>query len=61
LSPFRAVSAWFVAKGEGRLPGETANQLKDAGLTNLKTDGLLDPLRREPEFQAIYAKLNFPP
>lgn len=40
---------------------EIANQLKDAGLTNLKTDGLLDPLRREPEFQAIYAKLNFPP
>jgi hypothetical protein len=24
-------------------------------------DGLLDPLRREPEYQVIYAKLNFPP
>ena len=32
----------------------------DAGLIFLKMDKLLDPVRQEPRFQAIYAKLNFP-
>jgi TolB-like protein len=40
---------------------DIAYQLKDAGLIFLKMDKLLDPLRQEPRFQAIYAKLNFPP
>jgi serine/threonine-protein kinase len=40
---------------------DMAYQLKDPGLLFLKTDDLLDPMRQEPRFQAIYAKLNFPP
>jgi hypothetical protein len=29
-------------------------------LLNLKTDPLLDPLRKEPRFQAIERELKFP-
>jgi TolB-like protein/Flp pilus assembly protein TadD len=39
---------------------ETAYQLRDAGLVYSKTDSLLDPMRHEPRFQAIYTQLNFP-
>jgi TolB-like protein/Flp pilus assembly protein TadD len=39
---------------------ETAFRLMDPGLLYLKTDTLVDPLRQEPRFQAIYAKLRFP-
>jgi TolB-like protein len=39
---------------------ETAYELKDAGLVYLKTDSLMDPLRQEARFQAIYTKLKFP-
>jgi TolB-like protein/tetratricopeptide (TPR) repeat protein len=39
---------------------ETALRLMDPGLLYLKTDSLVDPLRQEPRFQAIYAKLRFP-
>jgi len=34
--------------------------LRDPGLVNLKTDSLLDPLRKEPRFQAIERELKFP-
>ncbi len=37
-----------------------AFQLLDSGLPNLKTDPLLDPLRKEPLFQAIERELKFP-
>jgi tetratricopeptide (TPR) repeat protein len=40
---------------------DKAYQLKDPGLIFLKMDSLLDPLRQEPGFQAIYGELNFPP
>jgi TolB-like protein/Tfp pilus assembly protein PilF len=40
---------------------DTAFRLKDPGFAWLKVDSLLDPLRKEPRFQAIEAKLNFPP
>jgi tetratricopeptide (TPR) repeat protein len=40
---------------------DTACRLKDPGFAWLKVDSLLDPLRKEPRFQAIEAKLNFPP
>jgi serine/threonine-protein kinase len=40
---------------------DTAFRLKDPGFAWLKVDALLDPLRKEPRFQAIEAKLNFPP
>jgi TolB-like protein len=39
---------------------ETALRLRDPGLEYLKTDPLLDPLRKEPRFQAIERQLKFP-
>jgi tetratricopeptide (TPR) repeat protein len=39
---------------------ETAWQLRDPGLTLLKTDPLMDPLRREPRFQSILREMQFP-
>ena len=38
----------------------TAVRLRDPGLGFLKTDALMDPLRREPRFQAIERSLKFP-
>jgi hypothetical protein len=35
-------------------------RVRDPGLGNLKTDPLLDPLRKEPRFQAIERSLKFP-
>jgi TolB-like protein len=40
---------------------DTAEKLHDPGLPNLKTDWLLDPIRNEPQFKAIDARMNFPP
>ncbi len=39
---------------------DTAMHLRDPGLINLKTDPPLDPLRKEPRFQAALRELNFP-
>ena len=39
---------------------DTAWRLRDPGLEYLKTDPLLDPLRKEPRFQAIERELKFP-
>jgi TolB-like protein/Tfp pilus assembly protein PilF len=39
---------------------ETALRLRDSGLVFTKTDPLLDPLRKEPRFQAIERELKFP-
>jgi serine/threonine-protein kinase len=39
---------------------ELALRLRDSGLVGLKTDPLLDPLRKEPRFQAIERALKFP-
>ena len=39
---------------------ETALRLRDPGLVQLTTDPLLDPLRKEPRFQAIERELKFP-
>ena len=39
---------------------ETAWRLRNPGLEFLKTDALLDPLRKEPRFQAIERELKFP-
>jgi serine/threonine-protein kinase len=39
---------------------EKALQLHDSGLTDIRLDPLLDPLRKEPRFQAIVRSLNFP-
>jgi tetratricopeptide (TPR) repeat protein len=39
---------------------ETAVRVRDSGLSWLKMDPLLDPLRKEPRFQAIERELKFP-
>jgi TolB-like protein len=39
---------------------EKALRLRDPGLINLRTDPLLDPLRKEPRFQTIERALKFP-
>jgi tetratricopeptide (TPR) repeat protein len=39
---------------------DTAVRVRDPGLFYLKTDPLLDPLRKEPRFQAIERELKFP-
>jgi TolB-like protein len=39
---------------------ETAVRLHDQGLEYVKTDYFLDPLRKEPRFQAIERELKFP-
>ena len=39
---------------------ETAMRVRDPGLVWLKTDPFLDPVRKEPWFQAIERELKFP-
>ena len=39
---------------------ETALRLRDPGLSSLKTDPLMDPIREEPRFKAILKELKFP-
>jgi len=39
---------------------DTAMRLRDPGLEYLKTDPLMDPLRKEPRFQAVMRELKFP-
>jgi hypothetical protein len=39
---------------------ETAARLSNSGLEELKTEPDLDPLRKEPRFQAIVRALKFP-
>jgi TolB-like protein/Flp pilus assembly protein TadD len=38
-----------------------AVQLRDGDLKGLKVDPLLDPIRNEPRFKAILARMHFPP
>jgi tetratricopeptide (TPR) repeat protein len=39
---------------------ESALRLRDPGLSLLKTDPLIDPLRKEPRYRAVERQLNFP-
>ncbi len=39
---------------------ETAMRLRDPGLSLLKADPLMDPLRKEPRYQAVERELKFP-
>jgi hypothetical protein len=40
---------------------EKAMRLRDPGLVYTKVDPLMDPMRREPRFQAVTQALEFPP
>ena len=40
---------------------ERAYEERDPGLFYLKVSPLLDPLRSEPQFQALMHRMNFPP
>ena len=39
---------------------DKAMRLRDPGMTLLKTDPFMDPLRKEPRFQAVLDRLKFP-
>jgi TolB-like protein/Flp pilus assembly protein TadD len=39
---------------------ETAYRIRDPGLLQLKVDVFMDPLRGEPRFQSVLAKMKFP-
>jgi TolB-like protein/tetratricopeptide (TPR) repeat protein len=39
---------------------DTTVRLRDPGLSSMKVDPLMDPLRKEPRFQAIERELKFP-
>jgi TolB-like protein/Tfp pilus assembly protein PilF len=39
---------------------ETGYRVRDSGMVLLRVDQFMDPLRKEPRFQEIYRKLNFP-
>ena len=39
---------------------DRAWRIRDPGLTNVKVDPLLDPVRSDPRFAALERKLNFP-
>jgi hypothetical protein len=39
---------------------DDAMRRRDPGLVYLKTDPLLDPVRKEPRYRAIERTLNFP-
>jgi TolB-like protein/Tfp pilus assembly protein PilF len=40
---------------------DTAMRLRDGALEYLRTDPLMDPMRKEPRFEAIMRELKFPP
>ena len=39
---------------------EQALAIRDGGLVSIKIDPLLDPIRREPRFEAVVKRMNFP-
>jgi Tfp pilus assembly protein PilF len=39
---------------------DVAYKLKDPGLSNMRVDPFMDPLRKEPRFLALYKTLRFP-
>ena len=58
---FATIYAQWGDRDKALVALETALRLRDPGLELLKTDPLLDPLRKEPRFQAIERELKFPP
>jgi TolB-like protein/Tfp pilus assembly protein PilF len=57
---YAAIYAQWGNRAQALASLETALRLRDPGLSQLKTDPLLDPLRQEPRYQAIERELKFP-
>jgi tetratricopeptide (TPR) repeat protein len=57
---YAAIYAQWGDTGEALNWLETALRLRDPYLAKLKTDPLMDPLRKEPRFQAVMRELKFP-
>jgi tetratricopeptide (TPR) repeat protein len=57
---YATIYAQWGNTGEALTWLETALQLRDPQLIDLKTEPLLDPLRKEPRFQAVMRELKFP-
>jgi TolB-like protein/Tfp pilus assembly protein PilF len=57
---FATIYAQWGDRDKALVALETALRLRDSGLELLKTDPLLDPLRKEPRFQAVERELKFP-
>jgi len=60
LNSLAAISELQVAARTSAFSFKGALRLRDPGLSLLKTDPLMDPLRREPRYRAVERQLNFP-
>jgi hypothetical protein len=58
--PYAAIYAQWGNRPKALEWLETPLRLRDPGLENLKSDLLMDPLPKEPRFQAIERKSKFP-
>ena len=57
---FAQIHAQWGSQGKALDWLDTAVRVRDTGLTGLKTDALLDPVRQEPRFHVIERALKFP-
>ena len=57
---YAAIYAQWGNRGQALQWLHAAVRLRHPGLACLKTDPLMDPLRKEPRFQAIERALKFP-
>jgi len=57
---YAEITAQWGNSGEALGWLDTALRLRDSGLADMKVNPFLDPLRKQPRFQAIERALNFP-
>jgi hypothetical protein len=58
---YAAIYAQWGEKAKALQWLNTAEKLHDPNLVNLKASRWLDPLRNEPQFKALEARMHFPP
>ena len=51
----------FIHGADGAAQPATTEQIHDPFLAGVKVDPLLDPIRNEPQFKALLARMRFPP